>query len=252
MKRILFSAVKKVGKYLKEVFYNREGIEKVEMKNNGDFSIKADLIAEEIYLSEFSNLDVKIITEEKGTIGNESDILIIDPLDGTINFHLGIPIFCTQIAFLSQQNISIIYLPITKELFFSINKKSFLNKKEIKVSEKNDLNKAIIDFGTKAIIDEKLISLKCLFRRCFASAGISLAYTASSKIDASIMKNCFIWDYMPGKILVENAGGKFLEFNGEYHFDFEKKNLIAGNKNIVKKIIEHVNNKNKTKKLEKS
>lgn len=242
MKRIFFSAVKKVGKHLKEMFYSREGINKVEMKNNGNFSIKADLIAEEIYLTEFSNLDAKIITEEKGFVGKGNDILIIDPLDGTINFYLGIPIFCTQIALLSQNNnIAIIYAPITKELFFSINKKSFLNKKEIKVSEKNDLNEAIIDFGTKAIIDEKLTSLKCLSKRCLACAGISLAYTASSKIDASIMKNCFIWDYMPGKVLIENAGGKFLEFNGKYHFDFEEKNFVAGNENLVKKIVEHVN-----------
>ncbi|MCS7122972.1 MAG: inositol monophosphatase [Candidatus Aenigmarchaeota archaeon] len=242
MKKLLFSTVKKVGKALKEMFYNREGLEKVKIKDGRNFSIRADIVAEEIYLSQLSNQDVKIISEEIGVVGKGEDIIIIDPLDGTINFFRNIPIFCTQLAFISRENtISIIFNPISKELFYSIKGESFLNKKKILVSKETNLSKCIIDFGSKAILDKKLMNIKCFSKRCLASAGISFAYVASSKINSSIMKECFIWDYYPGKILIENAGGIMLEFNGNYRFNLEIKNLVAGNKTIVKKILHNVN-----------
>jgi len=232
MERLLIRAAKKAGKFLKDSFYSRDYKEKVLDKGSNDFSIKADYIAEEIYISEFSNKDVKIITEERGEIGNGEIKLVIDPLDGTINFFNGIPIFCTQAALIGNDfKFAVVYNPILNELFFGNNEKSFLNKKEIKVSDLSDISKAIIDFGHRAL-ETEMVKINCFGRRCLCSAGLSIVYVAASIFHASILKDLKVWDYLPPEIILNGANGIVKQVNGF---------TISSNKILIEKLIEYAN-----------
>jgi myo-inositol-1(or 4)-monophosphatase len=81
--------------------YTLIGNELSEVEKNE--TIKADLLAENYIVNQLKELGFKgkIVTEETGVIevGNSDLIAIIDPLDGSINYSLGIPWFSISIAF---------------------------------------------------------------------------------------------------------------------------------------------------------
>jgi len=81
--------------------YTLIGNELSEVEKNE--TIKADLLAENYIVNQLKELGFKgkIVTEETGVIevGNSDIIAIIDPLDGSINYSLGIPWFSISIAF---------------------------------------------------------------------------------------------------------------------------------------------------------
>ncbi|WP_338134404.1 inositol monophosphatase [Cohnella candidum] len=77
------------------------------------------LILERIY-SAFP--DHQIHSEEAGGNGKRSDWLwLIDPLDGTNNYAIGLPIFTTSITLLYRKEpvLGVVYEPITDRLFVS-------------------------------------------------------------------------------------------------------------------------------------
>jgi myo-inositol-1(or 4)-monophosphatase len=81
--------------------YTLIGNELSEVEKNE--TIKADLLAENYIVNQLKELGFKgkIVTEETGVIelGDSDLIAIIDPLDGSINYSLGIPWFSISIAF---------------------------------------------------------------------------------------------------------------------------------------------------------
>jgi myo-inositol-1(or 4)-monophosphatase len=81
--------------------YTLIGNELSEVEKNE--TIKADLLAENYIVNQLKELGFKgkIVTEETGVIelGDSDLIAILDPLDGSINYSLGIPWFSISIAF---------------------------------------------------------------------------------------------------------------------------------------------------------
>jgi len=63
----------------------------------GDISIKADLLAEEIFIKYLKSFG-EIFSEESGVVGSGKDTIFIDPLDGSDNFKSNIPYYGTAVA----------------------------------------------------------------------------------------------------------------------------------------------------------
>ena len=120
---------------------------------------------------------------------------IIDPIDGTVNYIHGIPLFSISIAleYDGEIIIGIINNPITNEIFYaSKNEGAFLNGESIKVSDRKKLKDALFVATFSA---EKKTSRKNKYkifgkindisRGCLriGSASLGLAYLASGKID---------------------------------------------------------------------
>ena len=83
-----------------------------------------DIASEEVIISIIKQAypEHSILSEECGHIDNNSDIQwIIDPLDGTVNFAHGIPIFSVSIAAVQNGEpiCGVIYAPMTDELFYA-------------------------------------------------------------------------------------------------------------------------------------
>ena len=66
--------------------------------------------------------------------------------------------------------------------------------------------------------------------RLMGSAALDLAYVACGRLDAYIEQSVSLWDVAAGKILVENAGGKFEMTPREDHPD--KISVVASNGRI--------------------
>ena len=64
----------------------------------GDDTTAIDRAAEEVILARFCDLDVTIVSEEAGRFGDGETVVVIDPIDGSLNAKRGIPYFALSIA----------------------------------------------------------------------------------------------------------------------------------------------------------
>jgi myo-inositol-1(or 4)-monophosphatase len=64
----------------------------------GDETTAVDQAAEAAILAHLRDLDVTIISEEIGRFGNGDTVVVVDPIDGSLNAKRGIPFFSVSIA----------------------------------------------------------------------------------------------------------------------------------------------------------
>ncbi len=249
MKRILIKIAKETGKLLAEQFDLEHSREIHEVKGKNDVATKTDILAENLIIQRLKENDIKctVISEEAGRInlgGSEYNIYI-DPLDGTMNFLNKIPIYVTMLAVEKNNEIitGIVYNPNTKELTFAEkNKGTFINNKRVKVRGKNSLDDAILEFDyywsdSKKSMD---VFLKCVVgrqMRKFNCIGYEYSLLASGKIDVIAGNWSTLHDMSPGKIIIEEAGGKFIDFSGK-PWNKESGNVIAANPKLADQLVE--------------
>jgi myo-inositol-1(or 4)-monophosphatase len=178
---------------------------------------------------------------------------IIDPLDGTINYRKGFPIFCVSIALAKDGEIimGVIYSPITDELFIAEkNSGAYMNDKKINVSNSSDLLESVLATGFGYALAEnpdphieifKKLSLKTEAVRRAGSAAMDLAYTASGIFDGFWESSLNPWDTAAGVILVQEAGGYVTDYFGN-PYTLSSKTIVASNKAIHPQIIEITKN----------
>ena len=159
---------------------------------------------------------------EEGIAGDQTSEWqwIVDPIDGTVNYFYGVPHYCISIALRRRGEIQlgVIFDPQRDELWQTVKGgESLLNGRAVRVSERTQLSDAIVSIGfskSKTTINAGLRLLpkyvervrKC---RLMGSAALDLAYVACGRFDAYIEQSVSLWDVAAGKLLVENAGGRF-------------------------------------------
>lgn len=154
---------------------------------------------------------------------------IIDPLDGTVNFAHGFPMFCVSIAFEQEGRLEygVIYDPLREELFeASRGGGAWLNRRPLKVSRVGRLEAALLATGFPYDIRQRLPGTLARLGRVLAvsqgvrragSAALDLAYVAAGRLDGFWEENLKPWDTAAGVLLVSEAGGKISTFAGEPH-----------------------------------
>jgi len=91
---------KKVSKQIIKILHHKDKtlFKKQKKGFGGDVSMKIDLIAEHIFIKEFSKQG-NIFSEEIGFIDNKSNYtFVIDPIDGSFNISNGFPYYGSSIA----------------------------------------------------------------------------------------------------------------------------------------------------------
>lgn len=248
MKQTAIKAAKEAGKVIID---NYGKIGEISFKGNKKSLLtKIDLKAEKVIIAIIKKKfpEHNIISEESGNLNKKSEFAWhIDPIDGTTNYAAGIPFFCTSIALAKNNKIvlGVIYNPIMKEFFFAEKDKgAFLNDKKINVSNKKEINDIILGFSLPT---NSKVAVKSLYKvaelfpyvravRNSGSAALNLCNVASGRYDLWFCKFTDSWDVAAGFLIVEEAGGKVTDLNGE-PWDISKDNLIASNKKIHDKFL---------------
>jgi len=197
-------------------------------KSKHEIATAVDLEAESMILegikSSFPN-DL-VLSEESGVIGEREEFMwIVDPLDGTTNFHVGNPVFTTSVALAYRGEIILgaTYHPILDQMFYVEKGKGFhVNGERRVVSRVSRLEEAFIAFchGTDPKSVQKMIEIyatlkpRCVSLRQMGSASFELALLASGRIDAFIMPGVRPWDVAAGVLMVREAGGLVTDFSG--------------------------------------
>jgi len=122
--------------------------------------------------------------------------------------------------------------------------KSMLNGKEIKISENNNFNTALIATGFPYYDYGKMDEYIEVFRemmkqtaglRRLGSAAADMAYCAAGRFEGFYEYGLHPWDIAAGVIIMKQAGGVVCDFKGGDDYIFGK-TLICGNKETVKQI----------------
>ncbi len=82
----------------------------VRQGEGGDETTAIDQAAEDAILARFRDLDVTIVSEEIGRFGNGSTLVVVDPIDGSLNAKRGIPFFSVSIAFAEGERMDDVFL----------------------------------------------------------------------------------------------------------------------------------------------
>ena len=121
---VMTAAALKAGRGLKRDFGEVENLQ-VSVKGPGDFVTNADRRAEQTLFEELTKArpGYGFIMEESGTVEgpDKSHTWHIDPLDGTMNFLHGLPIFAISIGLEREGQVvaGLIYNPATDDMFFA-------------------------------------------------------------------------------------------------------------------------------------
>lgn len=249
------SAARKSGAILKEGFGTNFKIDSKIGRNN--LVTDYDYASEKIIINEIKQIfpSHRFLAEESGDSGYTGDdeiTWVIDPLDGTVNFAHGIPIFSVSIAAVSGSEIlcGVVYQPLLDELFYaSRGMGAFLNDKKLNVSDSNDMKTSLLVTGFPYNVDKNpydcvgtfvKIVLNGIPIRRLGSAALDLAYVASGRFDGFWEADLNPWDVAAGVILVEEAGGKVTNYNDEKYSIFDN-TILTTNGLIHKQILEVIN-----------
>jgi myo-inositol-1(or 4)-monophosphatase len=188
-----------------------------------------------------------LLTEESGFLQDDPDWLwIVDSLDGTGDFANFNPFFSVCIALMHQSELLLgaIYAPAIDEFYLAEKGRgAYLNGVKIQVSDVSDLGQSYIFYcegGEKNRIRTiKLInSVYPLVTdmRKLGSAGLETAWVAAGKGEAYFSTRIEPWDVAPGVLLVQEAGGKVSDFQGN-PWKPETGDLLFSNKKLHEKIL---------------
>lgn len=143
---------------------------------------------------------------------------VVDPLDGTVNYAHGFPVFCASVALEveGQRVVGAVFDPNRQELFAATRGGgAFLNGQPIRVSTTPTLTTpALVSTGFPYDVSggrnlervERLLRLGVPVRRPGAAA-LDLCNVACGRMDAYWEIGLKPWDSAAGSLIVEEAGG---------------------------------------------
>ena len=227
------SVAKTLAKQAGDLCLNiQQDLGEVHYKSKKDVVTRADIASEKLIVEGIRKAfpTHSIRTEEAGVIeGTDPQYRwIIDPVDGTVNFSRGIPLWGISIAlhFEGKPLVAAINLPKLGELFAAARGLgAFMNGKPIHVSAESDSVHAIVSNGDFNVGDAEKINEQnsrnfareaVAFERvkCLGSAVIEGCFTACGRIDCFVMTMSYPWDIAAIALMVEEAGGKSTRIDG--------------------------------------
>ena len=182
-----------------------------------------------------------ILGEEQGEETKKGKGLwVIDPIDGTINFSRRDPYFATTLAWQydGETQVGVIYAPMTDELYYATKGGgAYKNGKRLHVSANTNLKTAMVHVGCgkgKEILPqwrrlEKIVKeIHSVRFKCCAT--LDLCALAEGNCEGYFDMGLYPWDFLAGKLIVEEAGGAVEISPGAEEGTFD---CLAGTKSFV-------------------
>ncbi len=235
-----------------KILYN--GYEKdhqVSYKGAIDLVTEIDFQSEAFIIGEVQRLfpEHRILAEESGTLdGDDEHLWLIDPLDGTVNYAHGVPMFCVSVAYAHKKQVMLaaVYDPLRDEMFTAgRGKGSWLNGRALKVSQVEELQKSLLVTGfpydtwntPRDNFDyfTRLAKMTQGVRR-LGSAALDLCYVGAGRFDGYWELSVKPWDVAAAELVAEEAGAKVTDVDGGADYLGPSQSLLAANLVLYEKI----------------
>jgi myo-inositol-1(or 4)-monophosphatase len=197
---------------------------------------RVDLVTEVDHLSEALIIEEihgrfpahQILAEESGfSAGQAEHLWYIDPLDGTVNYAHGIPVFCVSLAYAYKGRVvlGVVYDPLREEMFSAERGRgAWLNGQPVQVSDAEELIDSLLATGFPYDIREthqNNLGLYAEFAltsqavRRLGSAALDLCYVAAGRLEGYWELQIALWDIAAGALIAAEAGAVVTDCAGD-------------------------------------
>ncbi|NPA93368.1 MAG: inositol monophosphatase [Chloroflexi bacterium] len=182
-----------------------------------------------------------ILAEESGAHRGDGSLWYIDPLDGTVNFAHGVPIFSVSIAYAEDGmvRLGVVYDPMRDECFSAERGRgAFLNGQPLRVSQTDALGRALLVTGfpydTWENPDNNLdnfarFAVRSQGVRRLGSAALDLCYVAAGRFDGYWEIRLKPWDVAAGGLIASEAGALVTNLQGGKDYLSPPQSIVAAN-----------------------
>jgi myo-inositol-1(or 4)-monophosphatase len=191
-----------------------------------------------------------IVSEETKSVDRGSKYtIVIDPLDGTHNFTIGIPYFAVAIALMYEAETiaAVVYNPMMNWMYTAEKGKgAFRNGKRIRVNPRPRSEHPTVSLirGYKSshifarTLEDNLSDIKVQRKLQFWCPALDFCLLASGRIESIINNNEQPYDVVPGKFIAREAGAHISDFRGASDVSSDGGKFIAScNKKVHKAIV---------------
>jgi myo-inositol-1(or 4)-monophosphatase len=189
-----------------------------------DVVTQTDLHAEEAIrrLIREETPEAGVLGEEGGTTAPGARLQwVIDPLDGTINFLYGVPLFAVSIAAaVDGEIVAGAVIDVLRDELFSAHLGGGARRdgEAISVSSCASLPLALVATGFSYRAERRALQGEVAHRvlsrardlRCFGSAALELCWVACARIDGYFQRDTEIWDRAAGALIADEAGARIV------------------------------------------
>ena len=207
---------------------------KVTKASGKDIKTLADVAAQECILKVLQKSGIPVLAEEGDHPATDMDsqIWLVDPLDGTFNFSRGFPVAAVSIALWEKGKpmLGVVHDIFSREVYSGLTGQgAWLDDQGIHVSAVGDKSQAILATGFPSgrrydtdLLRQFVHSVQVYKKvRMLGSAALMLAQVAAGRFDVYEEEDIFLWDVAAGLALVQAAGGDFRMWPGsgpqKYH-----------------------------------
>jgi histidinol-phosphatase len=160
-----------------------------------------------------------ILGEELGEAGTGARRWVLDPLDGTEWFARGIPVWGTLIALEDGAGplVAVVSAPALRRRWWAVRGGgAYRDGRPIHVSPVDRVEDAFVAHANLYLGFD--VDADPLLRAARLSGGfesfLALMLCAEGAVDAAFAPRGFLWDLLPAQLIVEEAGGRFTDFDG--------------------------------------
>ncbi len=212
-------------------------------KAPGDLVTDADLASQRAIAGVLAEAfpDHTLLAEEEGVTPDPDKPFrwIVDPLDGTINFAHGVPLWCVSIALehSGELVVGVVYQPVVNEMFSAAKGQGATrNGVPMQVSAAESLRNSLIVCGMPTDFAKDADREMAIFRRFSdgthgvrrtGNSAWNLAMTAAGAFDVCYSTRLYPWDMAAGVVLVREAGGTVTNLDGSAHDPYRNEVLAT-------------------------
>jgi len=170
------------------------------------------------------------ILGEEGARVEAERTWLVDALDGTFNYVSGVPHWCAAVALADASGplAGAVYDPVAGELFSAARGEGAGG---LAVRTGRPLRSALVSTfaDARVMTDAALLALAgAAILRTGGAGSLDLAWLAAGRLDAWVQRSPEPWDWLPGALLVREAGGRAEVLDGGWH--------VAGAPELVEQI----------------
>lgn len=226
---------------------------KQQFKDDGSIVTQADVAMQDALRTQLQARwpDIAFLGEEMPAADQErilrdasQGVWVVDPLDGTSNFSIGIPFFAVSVALICKGELAlgVVYDPLRDECFSAQRgETATLNGQPLDLRRLASLERmtiGLVDFKRlPATLAAKLATNPPYkSQRSFGSVALDWCWIAAARGDVYVHGKQKLWDYAAGQLILAQAGGYAATLQGEAVYNgtlVPRSAVLAVNKNLL-------------------
>jgi myo-inositol-1(or 4)-monophosphatase len=160
---------------------------------------------------------------------------IVDPLDGTVNYANGLPLFCVSVALVvdGRPAVGVVVDPMRGETFWATaDGPAMLGDRVLRASSKERLGDFVIQLALAGrAVTSRIRAVRKAVRvsRNIGSSALAFTYVAAGRFDAAVQSaGMSAWDIAAAGLIAERAGAVVTDAEGGPWFDVARTTRTFG------------------------